>query len=261
MPAKAVDEPLVVEVAGGDHDQVAGQVPAAEELGDLVAGGGLDRLAGAEHLAAERVAREQGLGQQGVDVVLGHVEVHEDLLDDHLALGVDLVGPERRVGEHVAEDVDAEVDPVGRQPRVVRGVLAVGEGVHLAAHRVDRLGDLAGRAGGRALEQQVLEEVRRARQLGGLVAPADTDPDAERHRPGLGHALGDDAHAVGQACLSDLFGRCGGRHERVGSAALPAAAVAAPVATATAASRPRRRWPARGRPGRRGARRRSCPRS
>jgi hypothetical protein len=130
----------------------------------------------------ERVAGEDRLGQQGVDVVLGHVQAHQDLFEDHLALGVDLVGPEGRLGEDVAQDVEAHVDPVGGQPGVVRGVLPGGEGVHLAAHHVDRLGDLAGDCAGGALEQQVLEEVRRPGQLGGLVAPADADPGPERDR-------------------------------------------------------------------------------
>ena len=81
--------------------------------------------------------------------VLGRVEVHEDLLDDHLPLRLDLGGPQRRLGEHVAEDVEPDVEPRVGQPGVVRGVLPRGEGVHLAADGVDGLGDLAGRCGAR----------------------------------------------------------------------------------------------------------------
>ena len=80
-----------------------------------------------------------------------------------------------------------------RQPRVVRRVLLRGEGVHVAADAIDRLGDLRGPSGLGALEQQVLEEVRHAGQLGRLVTRADADPDARRHRPRAGHALSDDA--------------------------------------------------------------------
>src|ERR687892_383968 len=184
----------------------AGAVPTPEEIRDLVTLHLLDRLPGAEDLTPQRVAGEHRLRQQRVHVILGHVEVHEDLFEDHLPLGLELVGPERRVGQHVAQDVHTQPDLMGGQPGVVSGVLAAGEGVHLAPHRVDGLGDLAGRARRRPLEQQVLEEVRRARQLVGLVTPADTDPDPERHRAGLGHALGDHPDAVGKPGLADLLG-------------------------------------------------------
>ena len=41
--------------------------------------------------------------------VLGHVEVHEDLLEDDLPLGVDLVGAQGRRREHVGEDVEPDI--------------------------------------------------------------------------------------------------------------------------------------------------------
>src|SRR4051812_23664115 len=44
----------------------------------------------------------------------------------------------------------------------------------------------------------MLEEVRRARELRGLVTTSDRNPEPGRHRPGLGHSLSDDADAVGQ---------------------------------------------------------------
>src|SRR5690606_28190845 len=119
---------------------------------------------------------------------------------------LDLVRPEGRLGQDVAQDLDADVQAVGRQAGVVGGVLAAGEGVHLAPDRVDRLRDLPGRPRGRALEQQVLEEVRGAGQLGRLVPTADADPDAERDRPGSRHPLGHDADAVVEPGLAHLVG-------------------------------------------------------
>jgi hypothetical protein len=52
----------------------------------------------------------------------------------------------------------------------------------------------------------VFEEMGCARQLVGLVTPADCDPDPERHRARLGHALGDDTDAIGQPGLADFLG-------------------------------------------------------
>ena len=74
----------------------------------------------------------------------------------------------------------------------------VGEGVELAADRVERDGDVHRGALGGALEEQVLEEVRAAVQGGRLVARADADPHADARRAGAGHLLGDDAQAAGQ---------------------------------------------------------------
>ena len=168
------------------------------EGGDLVAGHGLDGVSGTEGLPAERVPGEQALVQRGEDEVVRGVLTHEDLLDDDLALGVELVGPERRFAHHVGQQAQPGLELHHREPQVVRGVLPARVGVHLAADRVDRQGDGAGRALGRALEEQVLEEVGRAGDLVRLVARADREPHADAHRVGLGHALSDDAHTRGQ---------------------------------------------------------------
>ena len=86
--------------------------------------------------------------QRRVGPVVGLVlAACSELLEDHLALGVDLV----RAGTPgaattSASSVEPEAELAGRQPGVEGGVLAGGEGVHLAADGVDRLGDLARRA-------------------------------------------------------------------------------------------------------------------
>src|SRR5262249_25427461 len=59
--------------------------------------------------------------------------------------------------------------------------------------------DLARRPRRRPLEQQVLEEVGRARFLLVLVARADADPEAEGHRAHVVHALGDDGQPAVEA--------------------------------------------------------------
>ena len=163
--------------AGHGDDEVRRPVPlvveAARCRSRVIAA---DRLAGAEHLTAERVVREQRLAEEGDHPVVGRVLLHGDLLEDHLALGLDLVGPEGRRPEDVAEDVEPEDELPGREARVVRRVLLGGEGVHLAAHGVDRLGDLGGRAGLGALEQQVLEEVRGAGHGRRLVTSSRRPP-------------------------------------------------------------------------------------
>src|SRR5437588_2425329 len=199
---------VVVQVAGGRQHQIRGPVVGEEVPGDGVAAEGRDRLCGREHLAPGRMLWEQGFGEQVVDELRGLVLVHQDLLEDHLALGLELVGAERRRTDDVAQDVEAEVEVVVEQARVEGRVLLGGEGVHLAAHRLHRLRDLPSRALLSALEQQVLEEVRHTPELETFVAGSDVDPEAERYRAHIRHPLGDETDAVGQRGSLDGVGVC-----------------------------------------------------
>ena len=63
----------------------------------------------------------------------------------------------------VGEDVERELELRVGNAHVEHRLLVRRERVHLAADRLDRLGDLARRAIGGALEQQMFEEVARAR--------------------------------------------------------------------------------------------------
>jgi hypothetical protein len=67
----------------------------------------------------------------------------------------------------------------------------------VAAERLEAGRDVVGVAARGALEQHVLEEVRRALVLGGLVARARAQPHAERDRRAVRHALVEQREAVG----------------------------------------------------------------
>ena len=155
----AVDDIVVLEATGGRDDDVGRPVVVAEELGDVIAPQRRNRVHVAEHLAPERMAREDGIGEQRVNLVVGSVLRQGELFEDHFALGVDLGRAQCRLGQHVAQQLEAEAELVGRKARVVGGVLTGGERVHLAAHRVDGLGDVARASARRALEDEMLEEV------------------------------------------------------------------------------------------------------
>src|SRR5581483_5658541 len=100
-----------------------------------------------------------------------------------------------------------ELEVVGQHPHVERRVLLGGEGVHVAADGVDRLCDLTRLPAIRALEQQVLEEVRRPRRVTRLVTRAGADPEAGRHRGQLAPLLGDDRQAGRQPAGADFAQR------------------------------------------------------
>ena len=92
---------------------------------------------------------------------------------------------------------------LGQQADVERGVLLGGEGVEVAPHLVDRFGDGRRGALGGALEQQVLEEVRRTGLLGLLVTRAGAHPEADAHRAGVVHPLGGQGQARRQNLGAD----------------------------------------------------------
>ena len=142
----------------------------------------------AEHLAAERVLGKDRAREQVVDEVVGRVVAHPDLFEDDPPLRLDVVDAERRVPQHVGEDVERGLELHVGNAHVEHRLLVRGERVHLAADRLDRLRDLARAALLGALEQQVLEEVARAPFRALLVARAAADPRAERHRAQLGEA-------------------------------------------------------------------------
>ena len=78
--------------------------------------------------------------------VVGVVVVHRDLVEDHVTLGLDVVGGDQRGGDHVAEHVDRERQVLVEHARVEAGVLLGGEGVELTADRVERDRDVEGGA-------------------------------------------------------------------------------------------------------------------
>ena len=97
--------------------------------------------------------------EEVVDDVVGRVLDHPDLLQDHRLLALQLLGVEERVQQDVGQEIDRERQVLVEHLHVEAGVLLGGEGVHLAAHRVHRAGDVLGAAGGGALEDEVLDQV------------------------------------------------------------------------------------------------------
>ena len=186
-------ELVVVDRAGGrDHDPLR-SIAVGVEGGDLVARGAGDDLGTADDRPPQRVAAERRLAEQVEHLLLGLVLVHRDLLEDHLALGVDLDQPrtEHHVGHHVERGRQMLVDHAGED----RGRLLAGAGVELGAHPIEDLVDLDRLVAVGPLEQQVLEQVRQPRLAVGLIAGTGPDPDPDRHGSDGGHCLRHDPDA------------------------------------------------------------------
>ena len=145
-----------------------------------------------------------------VDEVVGVVLVHLDLFEDDALLAGDVFGGEGGVEDEVGEKVECGGNILVEHLDVEADGLFAGEGVEVAADGVDLAGELLGGARGGALEDHVLDEVGDAVEVGGLVAGAGVDPDAHGDGADVGHGLGEDEQAVGQAGAADVAGWRGG---------------------------------------------------
>ena len=186
----------MVDLAGGGEDQAVGPVVAAHIVDQRLARHRRHDLLRPEDGAAHRLVGVAGLLQEVEDEIVGRVLDLADLLEDDVALLLELGRVEGRALQDVGQDVGGELEVAREDAGEVGGVLARGVGVEAAADALDLLGDGARAAGRGALERHVLEQVGDAVDLGGLVAGADVDPDADRRGLEVRHGLADDAQAV-----------------------------------------------------------------
>ncbi len=196
-------------------DHALRAVPGVEVRCERLARGVLNRLAGADDVPAERLIRVQEPVVDVADVALRRVEVDVHLLEDHALLLRDLRLVEARVEEHVGEDVERGVARLRAATDVVAGELLAGEGVELAADRIDLRRDRACRRTPLgALEEHVLREVRDALRVRCLVPRAGREHDEARDRSDLGKRRRDDPNPVVQRrLLEDGHGARWYRHD------------------------------------------------
>jgi hypothetical protein len=117
-----------------------------------------------------------------------------------------------QVGHALRLGPEDALQVVGRHLVLVGRHVLGSEGVVLAAHVFGQAVEhLVGHVL-RALEHQVLEEMREARAAGRIVLAADPVPDLHRHRAQARHRQADHAQAVGQAAVGQ--GQRRQRHRR-----------------------------------------------
>ena len=104
------------------------------------------------------------------DDVVGRVVGLADFLQNDAALALQFLRFEHRMGQDVADDVEAQRGVFLQHLDVIGGLLARGIGVDMAADGFDFLGDFRGAAGGGPLEGHVFEEVGDAVFRRGFVA-------------------------------------------------------------------------------------------
>jgi len=129
------------------------------------------------------------LGEEVVDHVVGRVLDALHLVENHLALTLDLFGVEAGLGHDVGQKVDGPHHVLVQHLGVEPGVLVGGEGVGLPPDLVHLLGDFGLTPPLGALEKHVLEEMGEPALGLLLVAATPPDPDAHRDRAHVGHLL------------------------------------------------------------------------
>ena len=139
---------------------------------------------------------QQRLVQDGVGVPLDPVA---PLVQHDVALGRDHRVGQREIGHPVGLELHHLAEVLLGDALEIGGVVGGGEGVLVAADRRDALAELVAGMLRRALEHQMLEEMRDAGLAGGLVGRADLVPDHMGHDRRA--VVGDhhDLHAVRRA--------------------------------------------------------------
>ena len=131
-----------VDVAGDGDDGVRRPIRGRPEVADRRPRAGARTSASSPQISRPSGAvPEHRLLEQDLGVLGRVVEVAADLLDDDLALAVDLAVVERRPADQLAEDVHRPLGLAARHADPVDGRLAVRRRVERAADALDRLAE------------------------------------------------------------------------------------------------------------------------
>ena len=170
---------MIDRTSSGD-DHLSGPVVLRHKRRQVIAREGTDTLGRAEDGAAHRLIGVGDFLQPVEDHVIGRVQRLPDLLQDHAALDLYFPRVEHRVQDDIRDHIETEAHIGSQHPRVIGGHVARGVGVNVAAHILDRFGDLQRTARCRTFERHVFEEMGDAVLRGDLVAAARIHPDPNR---------------------------------------------------------------------------------
>ena len=185
-----------------EHDARGGVILGAEAL-EVGGGVALDGARRAKDRAAERLVRI-GLFESHVEgYVVRAVLRGRDFLQDYLALAIHLVVGKRRIQQKVADQAHAEFDIAAKHARVIVRRFGGSHRVERATGPLDLLGDLHGRARGRALERHVLKEMRDTMLVVRFGPRARIDEHAHGRGFKPGHPVAYDPETVAKLAYLD----------------------------------------------------------
>jgi hypothetical protein len=215
LRSEQVEHPLVLDVARHRDDGITGVVSLAMQRAEVASLERRHALGSAQDRVAVRMLRPDRLVPQFPDEVVRRIEHAIQLLEHHVPFEVQVRVTQQWPLHEVGEDVEGQRQVGVENMRLKGRVVAGGECVEGAAARLERHGDLAGRAPFGALEDEVFEQVGYAHLGAGFVAACGTNPDARRGRPNARNAFGDHDETVGTVGAKESVVELDGTPRRV----------------------------------------------
>ncbi|MNL08147.1 hypothetical protein D3C87_1288530 [compost metagenome] len=183
-----------------NHREGAVRTVAGLVVGDdVLAGQGREGGIGAEVRAAIRVLAEDGAVVGGPQDGIRVVERAAQAGDRLLTRPIELLGAERRLRQHVPEQLEADGEILLEDGEACDRHVGIRAHGQRAAHEVDRMGDLGGRARRGALGHEIRGEVGDARLTGRLIEAAGAEDHLHLNQRQVMPLDQQDLEAVGEA--------------------------------------------------------------
>ena len=193
----------MLQSSGGDKNRLDPQVILDKKLLEAGPVHPFNRLQPSQDRKAQGMAGPERFVEHVVDVLIGRILDHVDLLDDHLAFFFQLSGRESGIQVEIEEQVQGDGEVLGQDFGIKARELLAGEGVEDPPHGVDLLGDLAGGPAFRPLEEHVLDKVSDPVLFPILIPRARVNPDSHGDGMNAGDLFGDDLNPVFQCGFDD----------------------------------------------------------
>src|SRR4029078_8924639 len=196
QPLSLAPQRIMLNIAGSRHHHAGGPIIAVAPSENLFPRHASDQIMDAQNGPTEPMRAESSTLRQIEDQIVRRVAGRPDLLQDNVALALELVGIENRLGQDVGQDVEGLGPVVLEDAGIVGRGFHAGRRIYFAAGGFDLFRNGLGRAPLGSLEGHVLEEMGYAVLVRQFVAGTGLYPDAERHRLEMRHAMRYDMQTV-----------------------------------------------------------------
>ena len=161
---RQLQQHALVHLARGGEHEIGGAVLRLRPVAQIGGGDRRDARLGAQHGAAERLVGPRREREVIEHDVVGRIARLTQFGKDDLLLALQLVAVEPRIAHQIGDQIDAQRQIVGQQPRVEHGMVARGPRIQAAADILDIFRNRLGAARAGALEHHMLDHVRHAVQ-------------------------------------------------------------------------------------------------